>query len=301
VIEEARLERFLVEPSPVEPHLLGDLDVFDQRVVGGCSVEAVRVVALVEDETLKVGFTVEIDAVVPQCHRPETEVALDRVDGLAVDYQLEGLVVEVRLFGRPVVGLVDVEREGRMAAASRRCDIADRLPVEARRSVDLPVDEVAIERDIDMEGIILRVGLELEVVDVRLGHRFDPDGLPDTRDAGVTCPLRFILLALLSRGLNGRAGVVLGTDGDLVRSGFDGRRDIDAERRITAAMGPNRLTVDPHLRFVVDRTKVKFDPALGPRFRNVDLAAIPDGVHEIDGFDSGQLALWEERDRDIVV
>src|SRR2546427_9750543 len=101
-VEPAWIFHLLVLASPVEPKGLGELDVASQVFITRRGHPAAREIALVEDEALDVGLSVQQELPVPRLDLAHSEIAFDAVCLHAVQAQQSDLeVVEDRRIGPP--------------------------------------------------------------------------------------------------------------------------------------------------------------------------------------------------------
>ena len=205
---------FGVLAGAVEAHLLRDLDVVLQGVVGGRGVEAVGPPALVERAVEERDLAVELDAgdaglVLAHLDLAHAEVALHRVGVVAREF--DGQVVKVRRVGAPELGVGDLDAD--LAAAGGGADLLAAVgDGHGHGHGHVAVAALDVGRDDDFAGV--DVGGDLQAVDVGGRDGFEPNGLPDAGDGRV--PDALGVEVLLAVGLGGAVGGVVDAQRHLV-------------------------------------------------------------------------------------
>ena len=125
--------------------------------------------------------------------------------------------------------------------------------------------------------------------------RLQPGRLPDAGGWRIEDAFGFLLPELVA-SRNREVGCrVVGPHHKLVVAGTQHRRDVRAERRVTAFVADHLAAVDPYGRLVVDGAEMKDDPLGDGRAK---AAPVPDGVMQRPLADAGKLRLVGERHDD---
>src|SRR5258708_32356962 len=122
VIEEGLLKDFLMEACPVEASSHTECDIMLEGLIAGSGHNAIGVVSLVEYETLKDHLSIYFDSFALNAHVPQSCVAGEMIDGLAVRRKQDDFqVIEVRVSWRPEAtafcGDGKVESRGKVTVA----------------------------------------------------------------------------------------------------------------------------------------------------------------------------------------
>lgn len=154
---------------------------------------------------------------------------------------------------------------------SRSTDAADLAAPGQGHRLDNQV--LRPSRRLHTQAKTVQLRAQHQPVDARIGHGFEPYGLPDARGRCIKDALVFV--RLFAARLPALSGI-----GDrhyqfLFALCPEGRRKIEAERVIPAAMFTQQLTVDPDLTGPVHRPQVNSHSAAGPGLRHTKGAPIP--------------------------
>ena len=270
----------------VEAHILGQLDVVDERVVARRGVEPVRPVALIEQPVVKIRLAVEKQAAHAVLVRLDAALAHGKVavDRVAAERHAEG--VERRLLRRP--GAEGAHRHVRRNA--RRECVAAALKVD--RALPLALDG-------DLHLMRVKQRRHAQGADVILRHALEPDRLPDAALRRVPDAVRVQrLLAARELGLVGR--VAHAHEDRVLFCQHLG--DVHRERQVAARVRGQLHTVAPHGRSLIDRAEVQQHAADVEPVRQRDRADVPQVFLRLqDVSHAGQLALGREGHKDRAV
>ena len=270
----------------VEAHVLGQLDVIDERVVARRGVEPVRPVALIEQAVVKIRLAVEKQAahavlVCLDAALAHGKVAVDRV---VPERHAEG--VERRVLRRP-----GAERLHRHVRRHTRRE---------REALSLQIDHAlagALNGDLHLMRVEQR--RHAQGMDIVLRHALEPDRLPDAALRRVPDAVRVQrLLAARELGLIRR---VAHAHEDRV---FLGQHlgDVHRERQVAARVRGQLHAVAPHGRDLIDRAEVQQYAADIESVRQRDRADVPQVFLRLqDASHTGQLALGREGHEDRAV
>ncbi len=124
------------------------------------------------------------------------------------------------------------------------------------------------KRLLQVEAAVVDVRGDARAQQVRLGHRLQPDGLPDAGGAGVIAAVVGEQARLLAARL-GRIVRVAGAHHDRQRfAGFGDAAQVAGEGRKAAAVARDLHAVDPDGGVVIDGLEVQQDVFPGPRLRD---------------------------------
>ena len=139
--------------------------------------------------------------------------------------------------------------------------------------------------------------MHADLGDVRLGHGFEPDGLPNACDARVVDATGLVDL-LATRLITRIRGIPHAHNHLLGLSRIQDSCDVAREGVIAAAVCSNLDTIDPHAGIPVDRTEVQQCALIAPLCGHSELAPVPDSL--VLATDAGQLRLHRERHQDVL-
>ena len=125
--------------------------------------------------------------------------------------------------------------------------------------------------DIDLPR--LDVGDSVVVSDMRLGHRLDPDTLPDTRHSGVPDATR--RPDLLAARLEIIIRRILDPDNQCVVAGLQIRSDVEREMGVTSCVSADLDVVDNNISLPVHSLKVEHQTLPLPCGRNPESRPVP--------------------------
>lgn len=163
---------------------------------------------------------------------------------------------------------------------------------------DLPARLVRRHRYGEVEAGAGHVRGDPRAAQVHGRHRLEPDGLPDPGRPGVVAAVVEVLRRLLAAGLRAVPAVPRADDNGCLLAGLGDLAEVGAERREPTAVPHHLDVVHPHGRVVVHRLEVQYGVLAGPVGRDRDGRPVPDGLHEVDVLDPGQLRLRRERHGD---
>ena len=270
----------------VEAHVLGQLDVIDERVVARRGVEPVRPVALIEQAVVKIRLAIEKQAAHAVRIRLDAALAHGKVavDRVVPERHAEG--VERRVLRRP--GAKRLHRHVRRHARGER----EALALEVDHALTFALDG-------DLHLMRVKQRRHVQGADVVLRHALEPDRLPDAALRRVPDAVRVQrLLAARELGLVRR---VAHAHKDRV---FLGQHlgDVHRERQVAARVRGQLHAVAPHGRGLVDRAEVQQHAADVESVRQRDRADVPQIFLRLqDVSHAGQFALGREGHKDRAV
>src|SRR2546426_2714140 len=175
-VEPAWIFRLLVLASPVEPKGLGELDVASQVFIARRGHPAAWEIALVEDEALDVGLSVQQELPVPRLDLAHSEIALDAVCLHAVQAQQSDLeVVEDRRIGRPRGDRIQLHA----TVAGPPRPSSDDFPIQPRDQLD-----TAFPANPEVDSTFGKVRADPDAGDVAVGQRLQTHRLPESCRGG---------------------------------------------------------------------------------------------------------------------
>jgi len=184
-----------------------------------------------------------------------------------------------------------------MSTRLGRC-LTDQAPLQMRLRPEHHSTRLPHHGHLEVHRTVLQVGRHSRATKIGLRHRLQPHRLPNPRRPRVVTAVRGIQPALLARGLNEAARVVLSAYRDHVVARLQEIGNVKGERRVSASVLSHRLAVHPHLRLVVHRPEVQQHPLRLPLLRQAELAPVPHRRNEVLVTDPRQLALGTERHQD---
>ncbi len=307
-VQEAWVLDLLVDAHAVEAERLDQLHLAAKRVVGGRGQMRLRVVALLQHEAQVVWPAVEEETAVGESRTAEPRVAQEVVRrGVLLTFQCELRIYEVWSAGRPK-NLIAVHRERpwlERDVAAKLCALQTVRVVAKNDVIQQEADAelartlgVAVEGDLQAEHTSIQVGGPPDACDIRLGHGFEPDGLPDAGGAVVPDAPGTGLPKLLAARLCEVGRLVLRADDQhlLFLTGSEGRRDVSGEWRVPALVPGDELPVEPDVCRVVYRAEVQQQPPGAVFGLEGECSAIPDNRVELGISDSACLRLRREGD-----
>ena len=301
-IVETLLEDLLVQTRAVEARGHREFDIALQSLVRRSRPNTVGIEALIEHQTLVVGFVVEIDLIALGVDLTHAEIGLGAIDRLARGIlQLEHHIVKERRFGAPQLGLLDRQRNHRTRRHGRRVTRHHLAAVEnAHRK--LVARCIAAHGHLHRHLAAVYVGHVLDARDSARSHGLHPHRLPDARRTRVHALERTVTQRLLARRLHAAAKVALGVHDQRVRSArLDELGNIHRERVRAAEVAVDELAVDVDLRLVIHRAEVQQHVLALPRGGHRDFALVPDAGYELLVADAREFALGSERHRNLAV
>jgi hypothetical protein len=100
MIEVTFLKYFFMQPRPVETKPFSQFDILYKRIVTGRCINAIRVKALIQNQALENGLSVQIEFVVMALHRSKAKIAIYRIHALALP-QHRFYIVQIRVGRAP--------------------------------------------------------------------------------------------------------------------------------------------------------------------------------------------------------
>ena len=154
-----------------------------------------------------------------------------------------------------------------------------------------------VEDRLDAHAASDEIGGELEIDDVGIGDRLEPDGLPDARRPVVPDGVRRGQPVLLAARLGDIEGLIFGTHHDhLLAVCGEAGSDIGTERGMATFVGGDEIAVDPHRGAVVDGAEMQQQATA--RGGGAESAAIPEHGMKAGVANAGHFGLGRERHGD---
>ncbi len=269
------------------------MDVVLQRLVRGRGVDAVGIEALIQHGALEHGLAVEHELHALQPHAAHAEVAVHMVVAVG---QLQ--IVQAAAAQLPQVKLAQRQMHLNRAAPGLHGRFAHDAALVFGGELQL---RRAGQRRGHAQCALLQRRNVLDLFYMRSGHELHPHGLPDARGAGVHASIGAVVLALLARGNQAVALVVLGADGDDVFARMHQLGHVKGEGDVAAGVPAGAHAVDERLAAIVHRAEMQHHAARSLRVRQADRAAIPHALNEIPTRRSGSatyrggIAAWDVR------
>ena len=162
-----------------------------------------------------------------------------------------------------------------------------------------PERAAAGNRSGDMQDTFFDIRYIFHTLNMGLGYKFQPNGLPNAGSAGIEAAVRFIAVALLAGGDQQIPAVIRGMNHQGVLTGGQILRNVHGKGHEAASMTAAAVAIDIDRGFIIHRTEMQQHPTLQLGFRNGDAAAIPHRTHEIGVANAGQLTLRAEGHLDL--
>ena len=282
-----------------EAHVLEELDVLDHGFVGRRREKPVRVISLVEDAVVEVGFIVEPEArdavfVFADRELPHAEVRGNGVrdEPVRIDGR-DAQIIESRVFRRPQfrVGHRDGQRGVRFALG---------LPDDSAVLEDFDRDRGGVGGDRDLHLFLVDVRDDVEVFHIAFRHTLEPHGAPDAGLSRVPDVPRF--RDLFPSGDVRRVGRIEHLESQDVFALVESARDIEGEGEEASLVRAEVLSVQADFTVVVDGREVQERDIFeeGP-FDTEFLFIVERVVFRDLLFHAGELCLRGEGDEDVAL
>ena len=237
-------------------------DISPERLVRGRGVDAVGIEALIQHGALEHGLAVEHELHALQPHAAHAEVAVHMVVAVG---QLQ--IVQAAAAQLPPVKLAQRQMHLNRAAPGLHGRFAHDAALVFGGELQL---RCAGQHRGHAQCALLQRRNVLDLFYMRSGHELHPHGLPDARGAGVHASIGAVVLALLARGNQAVALVVLGADGDDVFACMHQLGHVKGEGDVAAGVPAGADAVDERLAAIVHRAEMQHHAARSLRVRQAD-------------------------------